>query len=247
MKFLKTCTVTTLSAKPVEILVLKPDGSVDDAATDIAGYVGEHYVTAKILMKWGRVRLASYLKAKIPVKKMGKSGDLGEILATEYVNSGVLSYEIPIKRLRWKDTRDLPMRGEDLLGFAFDQATLKILKGEAKSGKNILNAVVVAAREALDKNFGLPLPHTLSFVVERLFEANEDKKAEQIEEYVDNRVPDRTQVAHFLFIFSGNDPSKFLMDDGKKVGKGMLHYGVNLQMPTHQELVDAVYKKVLDG
>ena len=221
--------------------------SVDEVAKEFASKIKEHYVTEKILLKWGRPRIAAYLARKIPTSMRGKSGDLGEILATEYINAGYLPFVVPINRLRWKDSRDLPMRGEDVVGFAFDANPLRFLKGEAKSGKKITAEVVRAARDALRKNFGLPLPHTLSFIMERLFEMNQDAKAELIEEYVNNKLPEQSQVTHLIFTFSQNDPAEFLKDDAKNAKKPIVHHAVGLCVTKHQELIAAIFTQAANA
>jgi len=227
--------------------VLTPAISDGEVAKEFASKIKEHYVTEKILLKWGRPKIAAYVARKIPTSMRGKSGDLGEILATEYINAGYLPFVVPINRLRWKDSRDLPMRGEDLIGFAFDAKPLRFLKGEAKSGKKITEAVVRAAREALKKNSSLPLPHTLGFIMERLLQMNQDAKAELIEEYVINKLPDLSQVEHFIFTFSQNDPAELLKDDAKNAKKPITHHSVGLCVPRHQELIDAVFTQAANA
>lgn len=235
------CSKLTVCPPPAEVIVLSPKVSDSDLAKELGAKIKEHYVTERILLKWGRPKIAAYVARKIPTSMRGKSGDLGEILATEYINAGYLPFVVPVNRLRWKDSRDLPMRGEDVIGFAFDAKPLRFLKGEAKSGKKITEAVVGAARTALKKNSGLPLPHTLSFIMERLFEMNQDAKAELIEEYVTNKLPEQSQVAHLIFTFSQNDPAELLKDDSKNAKKPVVHHAVGLRVPRHQELIDAVF------
>ena len=241
------CSKTTVCAPPAEVIVLSSNVSTSEAAKEIGPKIKEHYVTEKILLKWGRPKIAAYVARKIPTSMMGKSGDLGEILAAEYINSGYLPFVVPINRLRWKDSRDLPMRGEDVIGFAFDARPLRFLKGEAKSGKKITEAVVRAAREALTKNSGLPLPYTLSFIMERLFETNQDAKAELIEEYVNNKLPEHSQVTHLIFTFSQNDPATLLKDDAKNAKKPIVHHAVGLCVPRHQELIAAVFTQAANA
>ena len=236
-----------LSDPPKEVRVLETSATRAEIAQTLAPRVKEHYLTEKILRKWGYAKIATYVAQKVPVSQRGKSGDLGEILATEYLNSGnVPPYEVPINRLRWKDSRDLPMRGEDVIGFAFDQTPMLFLKAEAKSRKALTAKVVAAARAALEKNSGLPLPHTLSFIVERLFEMNRDDKAEQIEEFVDRKLPANSQVAHLIFTFSENDPSALLMDDVKKA-KTFAHHSVGLRVDEHQEMIRSVFDEACRG
>ena len=49
-----------------------------------------------------------------------RSGDLGEIYATEWIDSSERRLRAPIKRLRWKDHRNMAMRGDDVIGILQD-------------------------------------------------------------------------------------------------------------------------------
>jgi hypothetical protein len=129
--FFAKCKKSELCPPPAEVIILEGPPSYSELVSELAPKIKEHYVTEKILNKWGYEKIAAHLTHKVPTTKIGKSGDLGEILATEYINSGGLPYEVPINRLRWKDSRDLPMRGEDVIGFAFEQKPLRFLKTEA--------------------------------------------------------------------------------------------------------------------
>lgn len=245
--FFEKCTKVKLSDLPAKVVVLETSATQVEMAKALAPKIREHYLTEKILQKWGYTKIAAYVAQKTPVTKVGRSGDLGEILATEYINSGSIPpYEVPINRLRWKDSRELPMRGEDVVGFAFDQTPILFLKAEAKSRKVLTAKVVAAARAALEKNSGLPLPHTLSFIVERLYEMDQDDRAQQIEEFVGRKLPATLQVAHLIFTFSGNDPSGLLKQDAKNAG-AFVYYAVGLRIEQHQELIKSVYDEACRG
>src|SRR6476469_5462440 len=76
-------------------------------------------VLQKRLARLGREETAKSLKGVLPKTKTAKSGDLGEILATEFVNRK-LDFKTPILRLRWKDGRNLALRGDDILALKKD-------------------------------------------------------------------------------------------------------------------------------
>ena len=210
------CTKVESAPLPRAVVIYSVPDPSDAFVAGVANKLKNHYITAKLLQKWGNKKLAAFLLKKTPATLVGKSGDLGEILATEMVNAGYLgSYRIPINRLRWKDSQELPMRGDDLIGISFDESPIKFLKGEAKSRSKLSSSVLTKARNALEKNKGLPLSHTLGFVVERLYEVGEDARADLLEPYLLEKVPTQSQVAHMVFTFSGNDPSKLLTDEIK--------------------------------
>lgn len=245
--FLSKCNKSQKHAGSAEIVVysITFDQSLVD---ELAPIVQTHYFKDRtiqdVLNKWKRPGLAKYIDEVLPVTLKGKSGHLGEILATEYVNNNGWKYLIPIKRLQWKDGRDCAMRGEDILGFDFDEEPIRFLKGESKSRKSLVPKVVGEARLGLEKNAGLPQAHTLIFIAERLAEMNQDVKANKIREYVADKLPQKAQVAHLMFIFSGNDPFLMLEEDLKGVKKGVEHFSVGLFVKEHQQLIKEVFERV---
>ncbi len=119
-------------------------------------YASERHVE-RVLRQLGKIAAAELVSEKLPTTKGIRSGDLGEIIATEYIEENT-HYHIPIKRLRWKDHRNMALRGDDVIGMCFDEAgTLNFLKTEAKSRVNLAPSVLIEARTALEKHNGLCL------------------------------------------------------------------------------------------
>jgi hypothetical protein len=153
----------------------------------MAAVVPSHYASeehiARILERLGKSGAAAFIREKLPVGKSSRSGDLGEIIATEYIVEQT-PYAVPIKRLRWKDHRNMAMRGEDVIGIEHNASTgrLRFLKTEAKSRVNLEATVVADARDALDKDNGLPSAHALSFLSERLMETGDLDLADAIDD-----------------------------------------------------------------
>ena len=67
----------------------------------------------------GAPETSEILKELLPTTKKSRSGDAGEILATE-IAEDKLHYQVPIRRLRWKDGREAALRGDDIVGVAHD-------------------------------------------------------------------------------------------------------------------------------
>lgn len=87
---------------------------------------------ANILESLGKPAAATYLKSKLPTGRKARSGDLGEIIGTHYA-TGDLGYAA-VSRLRWKDHREMAMRGDDIIGVRLPETgPVQFLKGEAKS------------------------------------------------------------------------------------------------------------------
>ena len=95
----------------------------------------------------------------MPQTPKGRSGDLGEILATELVEEEI-GLRVPVRRLRYKDGRNMAMRGDDFIGVGYDEAGEKLwlLKGEAKRNRALGKATVTSARKVLNRDSGRCTP-----------------------------------------------------------------------------------------
>lgn len=241
--FWNACTRTDQTCGVVELSVLTVPVLSAPAKTALAKKCKAHYVSRQWLATFGRKKLADKLNAVLPVTKRQRSGDLGEILATEFVNRKEWDYEIPVLRLRWKDSRELPMRGEDAVGFKLSAKPIGLLKVEAKSRANLTNPVLVSARTALRKNKGRPAPFVISFIVDRLVEEGNVQLARTIEaQAAGARLLDARELAHLLFVFSGNDPTALLRANLMPLkSKGIRQLAVALHCARHQALIKGVY------
>jgi hypothetical protein len=234
-------------------VLLAIEDNLQYARDSVAAIVPTHYAAeehiARILDRLGKTQAAQFIREKLPESKAIRSGDLGEILATEYIAANT-SYAVPIKRLRWKDHRNMAMRGDDVIGIEQDSGNdhLYFLKSEAKSRVTLSAAVLVEARASLDKDDGLPSPHALSFVSERLLQAGEIALADAIDTAQLKEGITSEDVEHLLFTFSGNDPSAFLQDTLEVYCGPVSQYGVGLRINGHAQFVHDVYEKVIaDG
>ena len=117
-------------------------GEPDKRATGIeatAAVVPGHYAAeeqiSRALARLGKPAAAVLVEGKLPTTKRIRSGDLGEIYATEWIDAHSGGYFAPVKRLRWKDHRNMAMRGDDVIAIRLDPQSqrLRFLKTEAKS------------------------------------------------------------------------------------------------------------------
>jgi uncharacterized protein DUF1837 len=194
-------------------------GRPADAATGIqvtATAVPAHYAAeeriAAALARLGKAAAAQMITDLLPQTPQIRSGDLGEIYATEWIDAHS-GYRAPIKRLRWKDHRNMAMRGDDVIGMILDPATqrLRFLKTEAKSRIDLRAQTLEEARTGLDKDGGLPSPHALSFISARLMElGTEAPLVDAIDEALYRYGIPPESVKHLLFTFSGNSPQALL-------------------------------------
>ncbi len=220
--------------------------ALDALAAAVPGHYASKEPIARLLKRFGKTEAAAFIREKLPETKSIRSGDLGEILATEYIAEHT-SYMVPIKRLRWKDHRNMAMRGEDVIGIERQPGPrpLRFLKTEAKGRPNLGAPVVAEARAALDKNNGLPSAHALAFVSERLMETGDKDLADAIDDAQLKRGISIQSVNHLLFSFSGNDPTPQLRASLESYGGSISQSSVGLRMVAHADFVRTVYDKVM--
>ncbi len=208
-------------------------------------YASEEHV-ARVLRLLGKPGAAALIEEKLPTTKAIRSGDLGEIFATEWIATHT-GYQVPVKRLRWKDHRNMAMRGEDVIGIALDPSTSQIsfLKTEAKSRANLTAGVITEARAGLDKENGLPSAHALSFISARLVELGNLPLADAIDNATLNVGIQPGSVRHLLFTFSGNTPDGLLSAALQTYSGAYAQWSVGLRVDGHTAFVGAVFDKVI--
>ncbi len=221
------------------------DGSRSSILDDLRELVRGHYVDPKIVAKrvasLGAVQTAALLREHVPQGKTSRSGDLGEILATELAEQE-LKYDVPIRRLQWKDDREMALRGDDIIGVARDSKDkLLLLKGESKSRANLSAAVLDEASDALDRDRGRPTRHSVLFVAERLWERGEDRLAVELEKAALGSFRG-TPVAHMLFVLTGGPPKKLLerhLNDAAK--KKRLRHAIGVRIKDHAKFIELLF------
>ena len=234
------------------LVVLKTDNDrVDVGVKTVARELPQHYISidrhADILERLGKTAAAQYLRDKLPEMKSARSGELGEILAISYVKEETL-WKHTIKKLRLKDHREMPMRGDDFIAIDFKDNKIQFLKGESKSRVKISKSTLKKARKALSSNDERPTPHALAFFSDRLAEENRDDIADQINNAQFRDGIPINQVSHMMFILSANNPKHLLTDDLSKYNGKARQISVMLQIKTHQNFIKSVYDAVIaDG
>ena len=219
--------------------------AVNAIAKAIPDYYTDPQRVASLLKKLGKPAAAAHVEQKLPTKISIRSGDLGEILCNAYVLEAT-SFSLGIKRLRWKDHRNMSMRGEDVLAFELEpkNSRLKILKAEVKSRAKMSTAVIGEARGALSANNELPSPHALAFVADRSHQTGDMILGDVIDkaQLQDGIIP--SQVSHMLFTFSGNNPVKLLKTNLQTYSGSVPQNYVGLHVNGHQDFIKAVFAAV---
>jgi hypothetical protein len=221
------------------------------AVQTTAAVVPTHYASeeriARALQRLGKPAAAQLIIDSLPQTAQIRSGDLGEIYATEWINAHS-GYQAPIKRLRWRDHRNMAMRGDDVIGLILDPTTHRLcfLKTEAKSRVTLRAQTLEEARSGLDKDGGLPSSHALAFVSARLLElGNEMPLVDAIDDALCRHGIPAETVKHLLFTFSGNAPEALLTQALQAYPGAIGQLGVGLHVDGHAEFVGAVYEQVI--
>lgn len=223
-----------------------PIGIQATAAIMPGHYASEEQV-ARALARLGKPAAAALIQGKLPTTKAIRSGDLGEIYATEWIDAHSGGYRAPIKRLRWKDHRNMAMRGDDVIGILQDAQTqrLHFLKTEAKSRATLTAQVLIEARAGLGKDGGLPSAHTLSFISARLLELGNLPLADAIDDALLKHGIPVHNVQHLLFTFSGNAPDALLNAYLQAYSGPINQWAIGLCVEGHAAFIGAVYDRVI--
>jgi hypothetical protein len=204
--------------------------------------VADHFVGESTVMKLGGYeKAAEVLQNSLPTSKRTRSGDLGELLATEYVNSQT-EFTVPIKKLKWKSDRQMPMHGNDVLGLNYKSNPRRLLKCECKSRKQFGDSAVKEASDGLDGFDGRANPSTLAFITKRLFEENRDDEARMWNELQTKDTLPARNLTQMVFALGGNDPTPALAKCPKSKVKGIERRHAAVRVAGYDDFIEAVYK-----
>ena len=227
-----------------DLLVLtEKDGARKRVKQAIEDAVTDHIVGLEIIERIGGFKkAAAVIRNKLPTSKKIRSGDIGEVIATEYVSQQT-GFVIPVKRLRRKDDRDTAMRGDDVIGFRSEKSRHRLLKVESKSRAALAASVVKSAHQALMKHSGRPNPSSLAFISTLLRELGDDAVAKVFEELQTTDIPDDA-VEHLIFTLSGNDPVNALKGYSTRPKPDMRRHSVGVVIQDHQSFIQNIFKAI---
>lgn len=216
-------------------------GSRAAGLTELKRLLADHFVgEASILKAGGYTKAADIIANSLPSNKKTKSGDLGELLATEYLNSET-SFVVPIKKLRWKSDREMAMHGNDVIGLDTSNQPIQILKGECKSRAVFGPSIVAEAVESLDKHDGHPNPSTLAFITKRLYEEGRDTEADVFRDLQAGGAITARNITHMIFALSGNDPAKHFLGAPQSKHRGIKRDNAAVLVTDHGQFITDVY------
>ncbi|WP_050769466.1 Hachiman antiphage defense system protein HamA [Blastopirellula marina] len=204
----------------------------------------DHVIGLKVIESLGGFPQSTHvLKNRVPAGKIARSGFLGEILATEYVDE-ITEFNVPVRRLRHRDTRNLAMRGDDVLGFHVEEPNVKVIKVEAKSRDRLKTATISEARNGLANHEGLPNPETLAFLECHLRQQGRDEEADPITRLQKQSIH-ASNICHLVFTVSGNSPTSFLEGNSTAVCQDIELRLCGCRLRHHAEFVKSVFDACL--
>ena len=235
------------------LFVEKANGR-DEICESLAETMRSHYDRleriADDVERLGYAAAAEILSAELPQTSRARSGDFGEILATELVEEEI-GLRVPVRRLRYKDGRNMALRGDDFIGAGYgtDDDKLWLLKGEAKSNKALGKTTITEARKVLNRDNGRCTPDSLLFVANRLLESAEAEDLElgrAIRDEVGLNSLQPGRIDHMLFTVSGNAPPAALKKNLEAASTIRDQYVVNLRIEDHQGFIAEMYDEAKD-
>ncbi len=251
-QFDKWCTVVTTPVGhwDLKVLTAKP-GKIGFAVKVVSEVIPHQYTSenrlANIMKKLGKAKTAKFIETSLPSSEKVRSGDLGEVLGVTYL-AEFTEFKLHVKRLRWKDHRNMAMRGEDVLAFALNsEGRLLVLKGEAKSRKDLNSTTIKSARKALAANNGRPSAHAMAFMATRYFEMGDKEMTDLLDQAQLDEQLTQDRVTHMIFILSGNDPTKHLTKDLSNYSGSIKQISVGVVVATHQEFIKSVFEEALEN
>lgn len=228
--------------------LLEKTGGRELIRGDLIDRVRSHYDKleriAEDVARLGFPRASVVLKERLPQSAKARSGEMGEILAIE-VFEDQSTFRVPVRRLRYKDGREMALRGDDFIGVVIDKhEKLHYLKGESKSRKYMTPKVVDEARQQLLANNGRPTTFSLLFVADRLLDS-----ADESEQVLGRRMRDElavqqthpSRITHGLFALSGNASHTAVLDDLKASDDVYRHLSISFRISDHKDFIEEMY------
>jgi hypothetical protein len=204
--------------------------------------LASHFVGEETVLKAGGYEKAvDVIKNSLPSDKKTRSGDLAELIATEYVNSET-TFKVPINKLIWKSDRQMPMHGNDVVAIQTGGTRARILKGECKSRSHFSEGAVTEAVETLEKHDGRPNPSTLAFITKRLYEAGRDEEAKVFQQLQTAGALAPGDITHMIFTLCGNNPCDALKAIPKASNPAIKREGAAVTVTEHGDFIESVFK-----
>ena len=217
-------------------------GKQADGLKLVKELLAAHFVGEEVILKAGGYgKVANTIKNSMPLGKRTRSGDLGELLATEYIRDQT-TFIVPFNKLQWKDDRKVAMRGNDVVAVRKERSTTKVLKAEVKSRANFYPSHVTEACESLDADDGRPNPATLAFITKRLYLLDRNEEAELYENLQTRDSIRAEDTEHLLFVFAGNDLTNAFLSIPSAAKRRISRKCAGIVVTGHSAFIEKVFK-----
>lgn len=228
-------------APPVR-LFRERDGVRSAILKPLLDLLADHFVGAATVAKAGGYeKAAAVIQNSLPTSKQTRSGDFGEMVATEYIDAET-TFRVPIRKLRWKSDRQMPMHGNDVIAVDVSRKPVQVLKGESKSGVTISKTVVADAVGQLDAHDGRPNPSTLAFITKRLYEENRDGEARVFQDLQCDGAMSPKNITHALFLVAGADPCQVLSSAPSPAQSVIKRDAVAVVIDDHADFIETLFE-----
>lgn len=227
------------------VIITAYDSMLEVGIKNIALVVPIHFnAAADTFDELGKKEAAKTMRIMTSDEPNIRLGNLGEIIATEWVNSDSCEYFTPL-RFRFVPNPNVSPPGNDIIGFkkVDTYPRINFLKGEVKSHENMSSGTINGARSSLDKHGGSPAPSSMLFTLNIL---RADDKYSALVEAIKDALSDNYQapsayVSHLIFTFSSNAPEKYFKESLESYSGLTQQIYVGLHVKDYQYFVNKVY------
>ena len=204
----------------------------------------EYYLSTtsfqRTMILLGKEAAYKKLKLKFPQVLKLRSGDLGEVISSSYIEHH-LDYLVPINKIQWRDHRDMAMRGDDVIALKIEGDNFKFIKCESKSAQKLSTSTLDEARKELDSFDGRPSPHSIEFIIERLYESGKQSLAEKLEIFNYTKTIKKSDVKHLLFVITKSNPDSLQRKAFESYIGDFCQISIGMKVDKHPELVNEVF------
>ena len=229
-----------------EVFLTEMPGSRGTVAGLISSaIVDHHFHRARIadrLADLGYSEAAAFFADELPKTNNTRKGNFGEVIASEHLIQRY-GFRMPVFKLRFRDVRDMPMRGEDIVAFRMNQEGQieEVIVGEAKTVVRYRGSTVKEAHDRLREAY-YPRPMTLSMLSEILYESGNAETARQIDRVSDALARGDFDRSNWIFLINEKQPADAFacLDDKNQIPNLNC---IGIELPGLTEFINSLFER----